>query len=143
MNLKHEHIVIRLFKKNYPDFPEGQIIKSESPDFIIQNGPKKKIGIELVQLLPPPGHHYSMAGIMKPKYAYEQLLMTIMLKENKRRYYENPDFIELWLLIHFEYLDGPESFNLRNQTEKWSFPNGFDRVFVFDLFTGQAYTTTM
>ena len=87
MNTDHELIIIKSFKEHYPEFPHGKVIKSESPDFIIQDGPKKKIGIELVQLLPPPEHHYSMAGILKPKYAYEQLMMTILLKENKRKSY--------------------------------------------------------
>ena len=134
MNTDQELIVIRSFKDNYPDFPYGKIIKSESPDFIIIDGPKNKIGIELVQLLPPPEHHYSMAGIMKPKYAYEQLMMTVILKEGKRKLYEKPHFQQLWLIIHFDYLDGTDGYNLSNHLEKWQFPNGFDRVFLFDLF---------
>jgi len=100
MKEEQEFIVIKSFRDHYPDFPRGKIIKSESPDFIVQNGPKNKIGIELVQLLPPPEHHYSMAGILKPKYAYEQLLMTTILKENKR---ESPEVQEDSSLLPFYY----------------------------------------
>ncbi len=138
MNKEEESIVFRSFKEHYPEFPRGKIIESESPDFIIQNGPKSKIGIELVQVLPPPEHHYSMAGILKPKYAYEQLLMTTILKENKRKTYNNPLFQRIWLIIHFDYLDS-ESFNLGNQLDKWHFPNGFDRIFLYDLFKAKVY----
>lgn len=139
MDKNQEIIVIKSFKDHYPDFPAGEIIKHESPDFIIQDGPKKKIGIELVQLLPPPEHHYSMAGIMKPKYAYEQLMMTILLKNKKRKLYNNPHFNKIWLLIHFDYLDGGDNFNLKNRIEKWSFTNSFDRVFIYNLFTCNTY----
>ena len=51
MKEEQEFIVIKSFKDHYPDFPKGRIIKSESPDFIVRNGPKYKIGIELVQLI--------------------------------------------------------------------------------------------
>ena len=139
MNPERELFIIEIFRDNFTGFPEGKIIKSESPDFIIRRGPKSMIGIELVQLLPPPEHHYSYAGILKPRYSYEQLLMTIRLKENKRKNYSNPRFNELWLLIHFEYLEGSDSFNLNNQLEKWHFSNGFDRVFLFDLFNSKVY----
>jgi len=139
MNEEHEIIVMRSFRDNYPDFPKGRLIKSESPDFVLNKGPKSKIGIELVQLLPPPEHHYSMAGIMKPKYAYEQLLMTVMLKEKKRKNYNDSRLGQVWLIIHFDYLDDAESFNLHNQVGKWYFPNGFDRVFLFNLFVNKVY----
>lgn len=139
MNKDHELIIISTFRDHYPDFPKGKIINSESPDFIVQEGPKNKIGIELVQLLPPPEHHYSMVGILKPKYAYEQLMMTILLKENKRKSYMNTGIQELWLIVHMDYLDGAENFNLNNQIIKWNFPNGFKNLFLFDLFTSKVY----
>ena len=138
MNKEEEGIILRSFINHYPDFPKGKVIESESPDFIIQDGPKTKSGIELVQLLTPPEHHYSMAGILKPKYAYEQLMMTILLKEKKRKSYNNPLFQRIWLIIHFDYLDS-ESFNLKNQLDKWHFTNGFDRVFLFDLFKSKVF----
>ncbi len=139
MNIEQELIVIESFKDHYPDFPKGKIIKSESPDFIIQNGPKNKIGIELVQLLPPPKHHYSMVGVLKPKYAYEQLMMTIFLKNHKRPLYNDPHFQSIWLVIHIDYMDGTDSFNLNNQIEKWSFPHDFDKVFLYDLFSQSTF----
>ena len=139
MNKDHELIIVKSFRDNYKEFPKGRISESETPDFIIASGPKAKTGIELVQLLPPPEHHYAMAGILKPKYAYEQLLMTIILKENKRRSYSNPALMAIWLIIHFDYLDGADSFNLNNQIDKWHFSNGFDRVFLYDLFTNNIY----
>ena len=79
MNKEEEGIILRSFINHYPDFPKGKVIESESPDFIIQDGPKTKIGIELVQLLTPPEHHYSMAGILKPKYPLTSPVTFILL----------------------------------------------------------------
>jgi len=134
-----EQIVINSFRDHYDSFPKGKIVKSESPDFIIQDGPKKKTGVELVQLLPPPEHHYSMVGILKPRYAYEQLMMTILLKNRKRHLYNHPYLQSIWLLIHIDYMDDKGSVNMENQIEKWTFPSDFDQVFLFDLFENKTY----
>ena len=139
MQKDQEVLIIKSFREHYEEFPEGRIVSSESPDFIVKNGPRIKTGIELVQVLPPPEHHYSMAGILKPRFAYEQLMMTINLKEGKRKSYNNPEIRSMWLIIHMDYFDGPNSFNLNNQLDKWHFPNGFDRLFLFDLFTSKIY----
>jgi hypothetical protein len=45
-----EYIIIDNFRKHYPQFPKGKLIKSESPDFILKTGAKHTIGIELTSL---------------------------------------------------------------------------------------------
>ncbi len=137
--IEHEKIILDIFKKHCQSFPPGKVHKSESPDFIIQDGPKKKTGIELVQLLPAADHHYSQAGILKPKFSFEQINMTLLLKEKKRLSYQHPTIQSLWLLIHFDYLDSSGSFNLKNHIDKWHFTFGFDQVWMIDLFENTLY----
>ena len=52
MNHHDEEIMIlELFRKSYPEFPKGKLVKSESPDFILQqNYPNQSIGIEVTRL---------------------------------------------------------------------------------------------
>ena len=45
-----ELIIIKLFRERYGDFPRGDLSVSESPDFILSMGPKKKFGLELTRL---------------------------------------------------------------------------------------------
>lgn len=49
-NKKEERIILKYFTFFYPDFPKGKITESESPDFFISPGPKRKIGLELTRL---------------------------------------------------------------------------------------------
>lgn len=50
-----EKLVLDHFIHAYPEFPEGKIMKSESPDFILWRSYKKGIGIEVSRLHLPPG----------------------------------------------------------------------------------------
>lgn len=45
-----ELLLINYFRKNYSDFPKGNIVASESPDFILKQKNRKKLGIELTRL---------------------------------------------------------------------------------------------
>lgn len=49
-NKKEERLILKYFSSVYPDFPKGKITESESPDFIIAPGPKRKLGLELTRL---------------------------------------------------------------------------------------------
>jgi len=49
MKKKEEKYYLELFKRNYQDFPEGQILESESPDFLISTK-GKILGIELTKI---------------------------------------------------------------------------------------------
>lgn len=60
-----------LFIRAYPDFPKGKISQDESPDFIINRGKKRPIGIEITQLPFPMGYpspdwrHHIIQGAKK------------------------------------------------------------------------------
>lgn len=45
-----EILIIEYFRSVYPDFPKGKLKASESPDFVLDIAPRKKIGIELTRL---------------------------------------------------------------------------------------------
>lgn len=49
MNLNKEKYILDRFKTCYHSFPEGEINKSEKPDFIIKSN-KKGIGIEITEI---------------------------------------------------------------------------------------------
>lgn len=47
---QEERIILEYFTRAVSDFPKGKIHASESPDFIVASGPKKRIGIEITRL---------------------------------------------------------------------------------------------
>ena len=49
MTFKEEKDILEQFKKSYEFFPEGEVKKSERPDFLIQTV-ENKIGIELTEI---------------------------------------------------------------------------------------------
>jgi len=138
MNKGNEKLILEYFKETIEGFPSGKIVASESPDFLIFSGQSEKIGIELVQLLPPPELNHYFAGILNPKNSYEQISMTINLKEAKRHLYQSAHCAELWLLIHFDFQDSP-NFKLGNHISKWTFSHGFNRVYIFNLFERHVF----
>ena len=45
-----EKLIIDQFRQDFPEFPKGRLVASESPDFILRISPKHAIGIELVRV---------------------------------------------------------------------------------------------
>ena len=43
---EEEISILKIFSKEYSDFPKGKLVKTESPDFILKINLKKSIGIE-------------------------------------------------------------------------------------------------
>ena len=58
-----EWLVLQYFREKYAGFPKGRLLKSESPDFIVRQGRKRGIGIEMTRL---------DAGQKKPKDHWER-----------------------------------------------------------------------
>ena len=50
---REEKTLLTYFSQVYPDFPKGKIYNTESPDFVISLGRKRKLGIELTRLTQP------------------------------------------------------------------------------------------
>jgi hypothetical protein len=48
-----ETLIIHYFRNSYPEFPKGETIPSESPDFLVKLKNRRTLGIELTRLHPP------------------------------------------------------------------------------------------
>ncbi len=134
-----EEYIIELFRNEYPDFPDGKLAKTESPDFILKESPKKAIGIELTKLHGPAvrkeNSHFSdkVNGYHPPELTKENIEFTIHAKDEKLPIYKQKKLNQIWLLITVDLKLSSVSFNLSNKLKVWSFPSGFHRVFLFEL----------
>jgi hypothetical protein len=122
-----EWVVIQYFREKYADFPKGKLVKSESPDFILKQGRKKSIGIELTQLDIGQSHTEESWS--------EHLNDLLSKKEDKLRIYKKKWLNEYWLLIAIENIDPIETglYTIHLDSK-------FDKVFLFDVFTGLVYS---
>jgi len=128
MNQQEEEILIlEYFRKHYPDFPKGKLIKSESPDFVLKETPKKSIGIELTHL------NYT-APTLK-----EKIERTLVNKNQKFNLYKSQKFNEIWLIIHNDFVEEAISYNIQNKLINWVFLTKFEKVFLFDLFENKIF----
>lgn len=128
MNQKEEEkLIIQKFRNSFREFPKGKLISAESPDFVLRISPKKRIGIELIQL------YYSeelIAGIHT----------AIKKKEAKLPLYRSMNLSELWLLIHSDDAFSGLNFNFDNKLNNLNVLSSFHRIFLFDLFSGKIYS---
>ena len=119
-----EWLVLQYFREKYADFPKGRLLKSESPDFILKQGRKRSIGIELTQL---------DIGQKNHDENWTELLEDLLLKkESKLSLYKKRILNEYWLLIAIENI-GLLEIDLCNI----KVDSGFNRVIMFDIFTGK------
>ena len=44
-----EVLLLRDFKVSYPGFPEGAVLRSETPDFVVESPGGRRVGLELVE----------------------------------------------------------------------------------------------
>ena len=129
-----ERIILDRFKKHYPEFPKGRIIKSESPDFMLMTGSRNTIGIELTAL---PSSSYNLS---KENYNdfISDMAHSISKKEKKLKIYLKKEAEAYWLIIFADSIE-LNGFNFNGHFDKRILSNGFDRVFLFELFEGQVW----
>ncbi|MCF8367906.1 MAG: hypothetical protein K9G76_02600 [Bacteroidales bacterium] len=128
MNQKEEEqLIIKYFRESYSDFPKGKLTNSESPDFILKLSPKKSIGIELTRL-------DQNEGSLK-----ENIEFALVRKKDKIKLYQRNVFNQLWLIIHADLIKDSKSYHIANKIANWEFSSNFDKVFLFDLFTGKIF----
>jgi ATP adenylyltransferase/5',5'''-P-1,P-4-tetraphosphate phosphorylase II len=133
-----EILILDLFRKNYPDFPKGKLMKSESPDFILKIAPKKSIGIEITRL------HDGNRPKNNPGFPVAELTMpniegTISNKEDKLILYKQKNISIFWLIITTDYLRVPVSINNLDFISNWKISTGYHKVFLFDLFEKKIF----
>ena len=136
--IEEEH-VIELFRIEYPYFPKGKLLKSESPDFILEENPKTSIGIELTKLHGPTIRKEDSAtkkpsnGYQTPAFTKENFEYTIHAKDEKLHIYQRKMLNQIWLLIIANLNENPVSFNWSNQLKNWNFVSGFHKIFLLEM----------
>jgi hypothetical protein len=134
-----ELMIMEQFKRKFKDFPKGKVVKSESPDFIVELSSKISIGIELTKLHGPSinkvkSHFTSkISGYQAPEFSRENIEFTIEAKNKKLIFYRKKYIKVLWLLITADIDESSVSFNLYNKLDNWIFNSGFQRIFLFEL----------
>lgn len=140
-----EMLIMEQFRNEYEEFPKGKLLKSESPDFIVQKTAKNSIGIELTKLHGPTVFkfktHYprQIKGYQPPGLTLENIEYTIRAKNEKLSMYQQKKLNQIWLLITADLDKSPVSFNLANKLESWHFRSGFQRVILFELKNRKVY----
>ncbi|MFY9152008.1 MAG: hypothetical protein WAO52_08340 [Prolixibacteraceae bacterium] len=140
-----EEYIIELFRIEYPDFPKGKLLKTESPDFILKENPRNAIGIELTKLHGPgikkENTHFAskVHGYQPPEFSKENIEFTISAKDEKLHLYQQKRLNQIWLLITADLNESPVSFNLNNKLENWNFLSGFHKIFLFELKTRNVF----
>lgn len=140
-----EELIMEQFRNEYDDFPKGQLIKSESPDFILKETAKTAIGIELTKLHGPTvgkeKTHFprKINGYQPPEFNRENIEFTINAKNEKLHIYQEKKLNQLWLIITADLDESPVFFNFSNKLENWSFNSGFQKIFLFELKAGKVF----
>ena len=128
-NKLDELIVMRYFIEKYKNLPKGKLVRHESPDFISKLNKKKNVNIELTEII---------LTKSKPSSLFTELsnhIHTAIKKKNEKlRLYTVSKPFQNWLIIYCESL--PQKNNLVEQITEIHPSSGFDKTFVFDLFSG-------
>jgi hypothetical protein len=131
--------IMKQFRNSFAEFPQGKLIKSESPDFILKKTIRTSIGIELTKLHGPSDSkfktHYphKIIGYQPPEINRENIEFTINAKNEKLSIYRHQKLRQIWLLITADLAESPVPFNLSNKLQNWKFNSGFEKVFLFEL----------
>ena len=134
---KDEKLQMDRFRKLFSGFPQGKLIKSESPDFILKTGPKKSIGIEITSVVQeneiPSGlipDNQSLTKSFSPDLFRKSVEEIIQVKEVKRKIYQRKRLDQIWLVISVSTKVRETSYNLNNYIERWNFDSRFNKVFL-------------
>jgi hypothetical protein len=125
-----ERVTFDLLRSAYPELPDGRIIVSESPDFIIQSGPRSKTGIELTR--------YSRPGDLST-LSRDHLTKIIRAKEQKLSLYRKKLLNRIFLVILMDSFWHRAQFNIRNQLDRWRIESEFDCILLFDTRKNRVY----
>ncbi|MBN3035849.1 MAG: hypothetical protein JW861_09710 [Bacteroidales bacterium] len=112
---------VHLFRKIYSGFPRGRLLKSESPDFILQTGRRYAIGIEVTRM------RYDEPDT----YVWKQMDHILDIKEEKLPLYRKKRLDNYWLLM----VAVPELAPDLNPLDQWGrhqVNTSFNRIFILD-----------
>ena len=124
--------IVKLFRDRYEDFPQGVLNASESPDFILSIGPKKKFGLELTRL------HQKIPG--SDPFSFENISACLLQKEEKLKLYRKKRLQEYWLILVVRDPAFKPRYNLHNKIIVWEFKTDYNNVFLFNFLNGEVFT---
>lgn len=140
-----EREILQLFRKAWPAFPKGRLIKTESPDFILKTSRKNSIGIEITRIdTATSGKRFNNSETIilpdKSASGTETMLFitrkflesTIERKEQKLSLYRKQKSDAYWLIITAGSSDW-KGFKLPQSINEMSFETKFDKLFVVTL----------
>ena len=136
---REERVLLDQLIRLYPGFPSGRIQPSESPDFIIQTGRKRRTGIELTRLTRSGEMLFTGGARFQPEFSLTALEQLIRMKEAKTGLYRKKRLDRLWLVIVVEAFDIPPAFNIHNHLDHWCPDTLFQAVLVLDLSLQRVY----
>jgi len=117
-----------------PQAPKGRIIKSESPDFIIQNSRKRKVGIEITRWI---ANAYMVDGSIE-KFKPSEIIPIIDKKQNKISIYHKLRFTRTILIVVL-LRDGFHPFVLPQNMSHWIPSVLFDELYLLDFQLRRLY----
>lgn len=93
-----EALLVAYFKHGYPQFPEGKLVESESPDFLLALNSRLTLGIELTRLYPVSQRPLFEKEILQIKTEEE-------LIENSRYLFEEKNALKCFVKFLFSTTD--------------------------------------
>jgi hypothetical protein len=140
-----ERNILQLFRKAWPAFPKGRLIKTESPDFILRTSRKSSIGIEITRIdTPTSGKKFNSIdanGLLNKSSTFTEtngqitkdfLESTIQRKEQKLSLYRRHKSDAYWLIITAGTSIQVDDKPLQNFPE-WNFETKFDKLFLLEF----------
>lgn len=129
---QEELIIMRYFAECYTDFPKGKLIQGESPDFKLSLSKRKHINIELTQIYLPDKKTFQMTPDV-----YDLITELIQMKNEKLYLYNRNKPYANWLIIYSENIELPSNNGLYDHFSDDKNNHQFDKIFLFDLFSGR------
>jgi hypothetical protein len=125
-----ELVFINLFREHYPDFPKGKLKPTESPDFILIIGPRRKIGLEITSLHPTVPETELLS--------YDNIKACLDAKNEKLSLYQKKKLNEYWLIITVNDIQSWKRIHVHNKLMIWKFETGYNHVFLLDAIDGKV-----
>lgn len=127
-----ERKLLEVFRNHYPDFPNGKLKASESPDFILMLNRKASIGIEVTSFYPP-AFFKTDENFLIHQNDEEAILNLIKSKDEKIPSYRRHLLKQLWLVVVIDPVFHKSSFRLNIKYLRKAISTRFDKVFVLLL----------
>lgn len=119
-----ERAVFDLFASLLPDFPKGQRIQRESPDFVVRQNNRRSTGIELTKIILQKASN---------RLTIDDLQQAIDRKNNKLPLYQTTKIDLHWLVLLIGFDPLSTSAMPTQSALNHAYLSGFHRVFIFDL----------